>query len=268
MKKIIKKNYKIILGIIIGGIISGVGVYAATMISSSNISYDNSKSGLTSTNLNGAIDELYEKMSPCKVVSGTGQDKGDEIQCGTEYFNIVSQSSTTTKMLAKYPLEYGSIVTKDKGTEESITNPSYIQNMECGTNSFKGVEVLYVCSKSLGVLSLSSLEAYKEYLSLFGLSQNIEISYISGTELTQLGCSYELIAHQVGPSEYVYIPRGDCTYATQSFPWLSGKYAISIKGNTASCVPIMSGDKISCSQKFILVRPMVSIPTYYISTNK
>ena len=41
--------------------ISGVGVYAVTTISSSNISYDNSKSGLTSTKLNGAIDELYER---------------------------------------------------------------------------------------------------------------------------------------------------------------------------------------------------------------
>ena len=66
MKRIIKKNYKIVAGIIIGGIISGVGVYAATTISSSNISYDNKASGLTSTNLKGAIDELNAKAKELK----------------------------------------------------------------------------------------------------------------------------------------------------------------------------------------------------------
>lgn len=61
MKRSLKKNYKLILGVIIGILISGVGVYATTTISSSDITYDNSKSGLISTNMKGAIDELYEK---------------------------------------------------------------------------------------------------------------------------------------------------------------------------------------------------------------
>ncbi len=47
VKKWIERNYKLLIGIVIGGIISAVGVYAATMISSSNISYDNKSSGLT-----------------------------------------------------------------------------------------------------------------------------------------------------------------------------------------------------------------------------
>lgn len=62
VKKRFKKNYKLILGIIIGVIISGIGVYAETTISSSDISYDNSKSGLKSTDMKGAIDELYTKI--------------------------------------------------------------------------------------------------------------------------------------------------------------------------------------------------------------
>ncbi|MCI8347000.1 MAG: hypothetical protein HFJ12_03510 [Bacilli bacterium] len=66
VKKRLKKNYKLIIVIVIGIIISGVGVYAVTTISSSNVTYDNSRSGLTSTNLNGAIDELCEKPSDAK----------------------------------------------------------------------------------------------------------------------------------------------------------------------------------------------------------
>ncbi|MCI8347438.1 MAG: hypothetical protein HFJ12_05805 [Bacilli bacterium] len=136
MKKIIKKNYKIILGIIIGGIISGVGVYAATMISSSNISYDNSKSGLTSTNLNGAIDELYEKAKklsnsgdkPCKLIKGTGESLGDEIQCGTESFYVLYTLGNAVQTITKYPIEQGYMLTS---IPTVIANPSYLQNEEC-----------------------------------------------------------------------------------------------------------------------------------------
>ena len=56
-----KKHYKfIILGIVIGLILSGIVGYAATTISSEKVSYNNSNSGLKSSTLQGAIDELYE----------------------------------------------------------------------------------------------------------------------------------------------------------------------------------------------------------------
>ena len=59
IKGFVKKNYKVVIGIIIGITISiGIGVSA---VATKDITYDNSKSGLTSTNLQGAIDELYEK---------------------------------------------------------------------------------------------------------------------------------------------------------------------------------------------------------------
>ena len=59
IKDFVNKNYKVVIGIIIGITISiGIGVSA---IATKDITYDNSKSGLTSTNLQGAIDELYEK---------------------------------------------------------------------------------------------------------------------------------------------------------------------------------------------------------------
>ena len=39
--RILKKNYKLLIGIIIGSILTGTSVYAATVISSKDISYDN-----------------------------------------------------------------------------------------------------------------------------------------------------------------------------------------------------------------------------------
>ena len=57
VKRFLKKN---ILGIIIGGLIFGTaGVYAATYFPSDDVTYDNSVSGLSSTDVQGAIDELY-----------------------------------------------------------------------------------------------------------------------------------------------------------------------------------------------------------------
>ena len=59
--KIIKKNYKLLIGIIIGSIITGTSVYAATVISSKDISYDNTSSKLSSPNVKDALDELSTK---------------------------------------------------------------------------------------------------------------------------------------------------------------------------------------------------------------
>lgn len=56
-----KKNFKFIFGILIGIVISAGSVYAAN-VASSSISYNNSKSGLSATNLQDAIDETYNKV--------------------------------------------------------------------------------------------------------------------------------------------------------------------------------------------------------------
>ena len=73
MKIFLKKN---ILGIIIGGLIFGTaGVYAATYFPSDDVTYDNSESGLSSTDVQGAIDELYGVCVP----SGTGPSAGEQL---------------------------------------------------------------------------------------------------------------------------------------------------------------------------------------------
>ena len=56
--KIIKKNIKLLIGIIIGILISGSVVIAETIIEANHIKYSNSKT--EKTNVQDAIDELYE----------------------------------------------------------------------------------------------------------------------------------------------------------------------------------------------------------------
>ena len=61
IKSFIKNNIKIVIAFILGLIISGIGVYAAILYASSDVGYDNTGSGLTSTNVQDALDELYTK---------------------------------------------------------------------------------------------------------------------------------------------------------------------------------------------------------------
>ena len=73
MKPKIKKfiNSKLFIFIITALVFSTIGVSAATYFASSQVTYDNTESGLTSNDVQGAIDELYNE---CKTpsIGGTG----------------------------------------------------------------------------------------------------------------------------------------------------------------------------------------------------
>ncbi|MBR2828423.1 MAG: hypothetical protein IKE70_04250 [Bacilli bacterium] len=86
MKEKIKKNYKIIVAFILGLTISGIGAYAVS-IASSSVSYDNTNSGATATDVKGAIDELYETVKT--RIPQTPFKLGD-------YFTLVPDASTFT----------------------------------------------------------------------------------------------------------------------------------------------------------------------------
>ena len=55
----------------------------------------------------------------CKVVSGNGKDIGSEITCGTEHFYIIDSNKDEVKMLAKYNLNVGVTIYKEKIEKES-----------------------------------------------------------------------------------------------------------------------------------------------------
>lgn len=114
VKKIFKNR---ILIFILGGLIFGtVGVYAATYFPSNNVMYDNKESGLTSTDVQGAIDELYVKCSkpdiptannnPIDIVtSGDGlyedeYETGKYIYKGTNPKNYISFNDETWRIVS------------------------------------------------------------------------------------------------------------------------------------------------------------------------
>ena len=73
MKKIgnkIKQNAKAIAAFVLGIVLAGGTVYAATVLPSSQVGYDNSTSGLAATDVQGALDELYAKASKAPVKLG------------------------------------------------------------------------------------------------------------------------------------------------------------------------------------------------------
>ncbi len=69
IKSYLKTNFKgIMIGIVIGVLLCGtIGVCAATYFESNLVTYDNTESGLNSTDVQGAIDELY---NACKTPAG------------------------------------------------------------------------------------------------------------------------------------------------------------------------------------------------------
>ena len=81
--KVFFRKYLIgfILGILTGG---GISVIAATYFPSGDVTYDNSVSGLQSTDVQGAIDELYKKCTnPStgeKIIKDNGLEK-DQYEC-------------------------------------------------------------------------------------------------------------------------------------------------------------------------------------------
>lgn len=250
-----KKHYKfIILGIVIGLILSGIVGYAATTISSANVSYNNSNSGLKSSTLQGAIDELYEKTKPCEVTSGTGKNIGDVITCGTESFYVISYSQSSTTMLAKYNLELGTNYENRSLTSIAISNPTGIQNSECGTNIFKGVEYYGTC---MGGGTLNSFKSYKEYLvSVLKFPSTTSIETMSIDDLTSIGCSIS-DGNGTCPSELSWI-------YSRSFG-LRDTYTPEGMSNPV-CGYVVTSSKISCeSNPFHGVRPKVIIPNNIIS---
>ena len=64
ISKFIKKKFKLVVAFSIGFILAGTSVYAANTIYSKNVTYDNSKSGLSATNVQDALDETYNKCMP------------------------------------------------------------------------------------------------------------------------------------------------------------------------------------------------------------
>ena len=122
VKKIFKNNYKILIGLILGVIISVGGVYAAATISGSTVSYSNTTSGLSSTTVQDAIDELYNKTDIRKMSNFVAAYKysteeatkcitGEEDTCEKSVCYKVKTRNCPTGTIIKYKVNDTDIVT-------------------------------------------------------------------------------------------------------------------------------------------------------------
>ena len=110
IKDFVNKNYKVVIGIIIGITISvGIGVSA---VATKDITYDNTTSGLTSTNLQGAIDELNTKA--------TTKINEAEKKCPTGYICTKSNSN----IVKAYTYNSTSCITGEEST--CVENSCYV----------------------------------------------------------------------------------------------------------------------------------------------
>ena len=89
MINFLKNNIKIVIGIIIGLTIAGTTAYALT-VTSDQITYDNSQSGIEANNVADAIDKLYEKAesSNGKCPEGYIKTNIKDYTYSCEYSNI------------------------------------------------------------------------------------------------------------------------------------------------------------------------------------
>lgn len=90
-----KKLKQFFLGIILGFFLCFFSAYGSTLLESREVFYDNSKSGGNSNNVQGSIEELYEKSNQCTTGSCSltesnffvaytyNQDKGSSDYCVT-----------------------------------------------------------------------------------------------------------------------------------------------------------------------------------------
>ena len=100
ISKFIKKNFKFIVAFSLGLVLAGTGVYAANTIYSKNVTYDNSNSGLSSVNVQDALDELYLKMYPSQFYkklyeSAVRDDKSSTYVSSSDGIDFSKVSSDT-----------------------------------------------------------------------------------------------------------------------------------------------------------------------------
>lgn len=88
VKRFLIGNIKTVIAFILGGIVFGtIGVYAATTLLSQSVYYDNTTSGASSTNVQDALDELYQKAETSQEMSSVLEFIEDSIDLDTIQFN-------------------------------------------------------------------------------------------------------------------------------------------------------------------------------------
>ena len=124
--KILKKhkNYKILIGLVGGILLSVTGVYAATQYASKNVYYNNGNSTLSSADVQGAIDELSDKYK--KIYEDGTLALGDYVKMTPTKSSYTTDTSktgyTSTQTINPQELNLWRVIKlNDDGTVEMIS---------------------------------------------------------------------------------------------------------------------------------------------------
>ena len=148
MKKLFNHSkVNFVVGIIVGIIIMAGGVYAATLVNSKDVFYDNANSTLSSTNVQGAIDELYTKSKNLlpRYAFGTPTDSSP-----TDFKEVIASSGSNVfvrKMGSQLSvcLYYNNDLfcmkdgTANEETNKAMLNTATFPGATCDTDSYDGV---------------------------------------------------------------------------------------------------------------------------------
>ena len=98
IKSILKKHIKLVIGFVIGISIT-TGVYGATILfDSDEVSYDNTTSGLESTNVQDALDELKIKADTCGSGGSSSNPYGNCYSpSGNTYYEYGTPTTSSTQ---------------------------------------------------------------------------------------------------------------------------------------------------------------------------
>ena len=123
IKKIFLNNIKLFIGLLVGFVLAGGTVYAATILFNGNeVTYNNSNSGMSSTNVQDAIDELYSAAISGGGCPSSRFEPGDYID-----MTPTSNSFTPDRELTGL-VEYDEFKGNEAGTTavSGTLNPSYL----------------------------------------------------------------------------------------------------------------------------------------------
>ena len=219
-KKLFKNS---LFTFIIGGLIAcTISVGAASLIYSSDVTYDNTSSGLSSTTVQGALDELYEKA---KNAPSCDSDGVCTVSCKTGE-QLILNSDTSYKCEVPPPVKFGGqsievVASGDGLYADTVTDGRYYYRGANVNNyiTFNNETWRILSIESDGTLKIVRNEQF-DYTSEWDAADNRDSStstYCTKTGTYSYGCNaWAATSNLVGTPSTItyYYPNGNTSDST------------------------------------------------------
>ena len=208
MKQKIKEfSKKYLLGFIIGSILFGtLGVYAVTYFPGLNTTYDNSESGMASTNVQDALDELYNVCVPPKAgdqiienagltkdpyecryfFTGSGSKTNNYIRFNNETWNILSVECDGTIKIKRYSYIEKNIFWDDSGSNNwarPATLNTYLNGTYLNSLSSEAQQQIVSHNWSIGEITPSNKDLKQQVIDENSKTWNGKIALLTPSEI-------------------------------------------------------------------------------------